>query len=122
MLAFPSALILPTESFPRLAMQFLPTDFLLAPHQASSVHGHPTAVLPYQLPTADRQTSPLDSPESSPTLPFRESPISPRPASGSDCDSREMSEMPGVPKESQGDPMVYTWVIPQRGLLICFYF
>ena len=50
-LAFPSAATLPTESFPRLATQFLPTDFLLALHRASSVHGPLTVPLPYWLPT-----------------------------------------------------------------------
>ena len=49
-LAFPSAATLPTESFPRLATQFLPTDFLLALHRASSVHGPLTVPLPYWLP------------------------------------------------------------------------
>jgi hypothetical protein len=61
-LAFPSAATLPTESFPRLATQFLPTDFLLALHRASSVHGPLTASLPYRLPTNQPTPPTLPSP------------------------------------------------------------
>jgi hypothetical protein len=34
-------------SFPLLAMLFRPTDFLLAPHQANTAHGHPATAPPY---------------------------------------------------------------------------
>ncbi len=73
---------LPTESFPLLAMRFLPTDFLLALHRASAVHGRQATALPYRLPSDQPAPSALPSP---PRLPFLESfPPSDQPASGTE--------------------------------------
>ena len=53
-----SAATPPIESCPLLAMRFLPTDFHLDPHQASTVHSYPVAsahhypqTKPFALPT-----------------------------------------------------------------------
>ena len=62
-----SAVTLPIESCPLLAMRFLPTDFPLALLQANTTHGHQTTVLPryfqFGQPT-------IPTPPGSPPLPL----------------------------------------------------
>ena len=62
-----SAATLPIESCPLLAMRFLPADFPLALHQASTTHSYQVTAPRYCLPT---EQSALPTPPSPPPLPL----------------------------------------------------